>query len=229
MFTHFKNNSIRKLVVAFGSLFNNIQLEQTDENGDARLFTVPLTYAAKEKFIKRLTEPSSISDKTRIEISLPRMSFELLQLAYDPVRKFNKTNRTLSTQTGANFASSYAEVPYNFAFGVNVYTRNLEENLQIMEQILPYFSPEFVVSLNMNSLYEDIDVPISIGNTTLTQEYEGDFSTRRFVVSTFQFIAKSYIYGKISTAADVTEISSAKFNITDIDGITFIPETIITW
>jgi hypothetical protein len=228
MFTHFKNNSIRKLVVAFGSLFNNIQLEQTDENGDARLFTVPLTYAAKEKFIKRLTEPSSISDKTRIEISLPRMSFELLQLAYDPVRKFNKTNRTLSTQTGANFASSYAEVPYNFAFGVNVYTRNLEENLQIMEQILPYFSPEFVVSLNMNSLYEDIDIPISIGNTTLTQEYEGDFSTRRFVVSTFQFIAKSYIYGKISTAADVTEISSAKFNITDIDGITFIPETIIT-
>ncbi len=228
MFTHFKNNSIRKLVVAFGSLFNNIQLEQTDENGDARLFTVPLTYAAKEKFIKRLTEPSSISDKTRIEISLPRMSFELLQLAYDPVRKFNKTNRTLSTQTGANFASSYAEVPYNFAFGVNVYTRNLEENLQIMEQILPYFSPEFVVSLNMNTLYEDIDVPISIGNTTLTQEYEGDFSTRRFVVSTFQFIAKSYIYGKISTAADVTEISSAKFNITDIDGITFIPETIIT-
>lgn len=229
MFTHFKNDSIRKLVVAFGSVFNNIQLEQTDENGNARLFTVPLTYAAKEKFIKRLTEPSSISDKTRIEISLPRMSFELLQLAYDPVRKFNKTNRTLSTQTGANFASSYAEVPYNFAFGVNVYTRNLEENLQIMEQILPYFSPEFVVSLNMNSLYEDIDVPISIGNTTLTQEYEGDFSTRRFVVSTFQFIAKSYIYGKISTAADVTEISSAKFNITDIDGITFIPQTVITW
>lgn len=228
MFTHFKNDSIRKLVVAFGSVFNNIQLEQTDENGNARLFTVPLTYAAKEKFIKRLTEPSSISDKTRIEISLPRMSFELLQLAYDPVRKFNKTNRTLSTQTGANFASSYAEVPYNFAFGVNVYTRNLEENLQIMEQILPYFSPEFVVSLNMNSLYEDIDVPISIGNTTLTQEYEGDFSTRRFVVSTFQFIAKSYIYGKISTAADVTEISSAKFNITDIDGITFIPQTVIT-
>jgi len=228
MFTHFKNDSIRKLVVAFGSLFNNIQLEQTDENGDARLFTVPLTYAAKEKFIKRLTEPSSISDKTRIEISLPRMSFELLQLAYDPVRKFNKTNRTLSAQTAAEFATAYAEVPYNFAFGVNVYTRNLEENLQIMEQILPYFSPEFVVSLNMNTLYEDIDVPISIGNTTLTQEYEGDFSTRRFVVSTFQFIAKSYIYGKISTAADTTQISSAKFNISDMDGLTFIPQTIIT-
>jgi hypothetical protein len=228
MFTHFKNDSIRKLVVAFGSLFNNIQLEQTDENGNARLFTVPLTYSAKEKFIKRLTEPSSISDKTRIEISLPRMSFELLQLAYDPVRKFNKTNRTLSPETAATFATSYVEVPYNFAFGVNVYTRNLEENLQIIEQILPYFSPEFVVSLNMNSLYEDTDVPISIGNTTLTQEYEGDFSTRRFVVSTFQFIAKSYIYGKISTAPDVTKISSAKFNISDINGITFIPQTIIT-
>jgi T4-like virus Myoviridae tail sheath stabiliser len=228
MFTHFKNDSIRKLVVAFGSLFNNIQLEQTNESGNSRLFTVPLTYGPKEKFIKRLTEPSSISDKTRIEISLPRMSFELLQMAYDPIRKFNKTNKTLSPQNASEAASAYAEVPYNFAFGVNVYTRNLEENLQIIEQILPYFSPEFVVSLNMNTLYEDIDVPISIGNTSLTQEYEGDFSTRRFIVSTFQFIAKSYIYGKISTGADTTRISTIKLNIADIDGITFIPETIIT-
>lgn len=224
MFTHFKNDSIRKLVIAFGSLFNNIQLEQQDENGDARLFAVPLTYAPKEKFIKRLTEPSSISDKTRIEISLPRMSFELALLAYDPTRKFNKTNTTVKTGT-TDISTSYAEVPYNFAFNLNVFTRNLEENLQIMEQILPYFSPEFVVSIKMNELQQKVNVPISIANTTLTQEYEGDFSTRRFIVSTYQFIAKSFVYGKISTGPMVT---ASNLNIFDTTGITLNTQIGIT-
>ena len=93
MFSHFKNDSIRKLVIGFGTLFNGIQLEQKDENNNQRLFTVPLSYANKEKFVKRLTEPSSISDKTRIEISLPRMSVELLGFVYDPTRRLNKTNK----------------------------------------------------------------------------------------------------------------------------------------
>ena len=197
MFTHFKNDSIRKLVVAFGSIFNGVQLEQTDENNNERTFTVPISYGPKEKFVKRLTEPSSISDKTRIEISLPRMSFELSQLAYDPLRKMNKMNKKTSGMgSDGNISSAYSEVPYNFVFNVSVYTRNLEENYQIMEQILPYFSPEFIVSLKMNTLNSSVDVPIAITNTTLTQEYEGDFSTRRFIVSSYQFVAKSYIYGK---------------------------------
>ena len=226
MFTHFKNDSIRKLVVAFGSIFNGVQLEQTDENNNERLFTVPISYGPKEKFVKRLTEPSSISDKTRIEISLPRMSFELSQLAYDPLRKMNKMNtKTSGMGSDGNISSSYSEVPYNFVFNVSVYTRNLEENYQIMEQILPYFSPEFIVSLKMNTLNSSVDVPISIINTTLTQEYEGDFSTRRFIVSSYQFVAKSYIYGKINTSA---AIQSINFNIYDINGITLMSELGIT-
>jgi hypothetical protein len=227
MFTHFKNDSIRKLVVAFGSLFSNVQLEQTDENNNERIFTVPITYGPKEKFVKRLTEPSSISDKTRIEISLPRMSFEFSQFVYDPTRKFNKTNKITSTSDQyGNISSAYAEVPYNFVINFSIYTRNLEENFQIMEQILPYFSPEFVVSLKMNSLNESVDVPISIINTTLTQEYEGDFSTRRFIVSSYQFVAKSYIYGKIST--NQTVIQNFNFGLYDMDGITLISEIGIT-
>jgi hypothetical protein len=226
MFTHFKNDSIRKLVVGFGSIFNGIQLEQTDENNSERLFTVPISYGPKEKFVKRLTEPSSISDKTRIEISLPRMSFELSQLAYDPLRKMNKTNKKISEMSSnGSISSAYSEVPYNFIFNVSVYTRNLEENYQIMEQILPYFSPEFIVSLKMNTLNSSADVPISIINTALTQEYEGDFSTRRFIVSSYQFVAKSFIYGKITTT---TAIQSANFNIYDINGITLMSELGIT-
>jgi len=218
MFSHYKNDSIRKLVIAFGSLFNGVELQQTDENGDERIFTVPLMYTAKEKFIKRLIEPSSISDKTRIEISLPRMSFELSQIIYDPIRKLNKTNKKISNN-GLTASYSYAEVPYNFVFNLSIFTRNLEENLQIMEQILPYFSPEFLISVNMNSLSQNIDVPVSIATSNLTQEFEGDFSTRRFIVSSYQFVAKSYIYGKITTG---TSIRTVNFNVYDIDGVTLI-------
>jgi hypothetical protein len=226
MFNHFKNDSIRKLVIAFGSIFNGVQLEQTDENNNERIFTVPISYGPKEKFVKRLTEPSSISDKTRIEISLPRMSFELSQLAYDPLRKMNKMNKKISVMSSnGNISSAYSEVPYNFVFNVSVYTRNLEENYQIMEQILPYFSPEFIVSLKMNTLNSSVDVPIAITNTTLTQEYEGDFSTRRFIVSSYQFVAKSYIYGKINTGAAVQSIN---FNLYDINGITLMSQLGIT-
>lgn len=205
MFTHFKNDSVRKLVVAFGSLFNNIKLLQKDENNNDRLLPVPLSYATKEKFVKRLTEPSSISDKTRVEISLPRMSFELVGLAFDPTRKLNKMNKRVCND-GTNGSSIFAEVPYNFVFNLNAYTRNLEENFQIMEQILPYFSPEFVVSIKMNSMHQSVDVPISIGTTTLTQEYEGDFSTRRFIVSTYQFIVKSFVYGPTKTDYIIKDI-----------------------
>ena len=206
MFTHFKNDSVRKLVVAFGSLFNNIKLLQKDENNNDRLLPVPLSYATKEKFVKRLTEPSSISDKTRVEITLPRMSFELVGLLFDPTRKLNKMNKKVC-HDGTNGSSMFSEVPYNFNFNLNVYTRNLEENFQIMEQILPYFSPEFVVSVKMNDLHRSVDIPISINATALTQEYEGDFSTRRFIVSTYQFIVKSYVYGPIKTDYIIKDIS----------------------
>lgn len=217
MFTHFKNDSIRKLVIAFGSLFNNVKLQQTDETGNPRLITVPLSYATKEKFVKRLTEPSSISNKTRIQISLPRMSFELLGLVYDNTRKFNKMNK-ISDCKLENGSFTYSPVPYNFTFGLNVFTRNFEENLQVMEQILPYFSPEFIVSIKMNSLFSSVDVPLTIANTTLTQEYEGDFSTRRFIVSTYQFVAKSYVYGEIRSKYAVGEINVQGY---DLEGITF--------
>lgn len=219
MFSQYKNDSIKKLVIAFGCLFNNLKIEQKDENGNTRNLTVPLSYAAKEKFVKRLTQPSSISDKTRIEISLPRISFELMGLAYDPTRKLNKINTTvLSNPTATSISKTFSPVPYNFTFGVSVFTRNFEENLQIIEEILPYFSPEFIVSLKMNSLYQSVDVPINIATTQLTQEYEGDFSTRRFIVSTFQFVAKAYIYGEIKTDYQVKD---SQFNFYNFDGLTF--------
>lgn len=215
MFVKFNNQSIRKLVVAFGSLFNNIKIDQKNKDGYDVEFTVPLTYAPKEKYIKRLTSPSSISDRTRVEISVPQMAFEMTNMVYDPSRKMNKLNKKRSSD---NAEYSYAEVPYNFIFGLYAYTRNIEENLQIIEQILPYFSPEFVVSLNMSYVHDKVDVPIVLTQSVLTQEYEGDFSTRRMVISDFTFKAKSYVYGRHREYLPIEEFS-ASFNISD--GTTF--------
>lgn len=216
MFTYFKNNSVRKLVVAFGNIFNNIKIEQTNADNTPRLFVVPLVYSAKEKFIKRLHEPSSIGDNTRIQISLPRISFELANIIYDPNRRMNKlSKKTKLADDDETLTGTYTETPYNFTFNLNVYTRNIEENLDIIEQILPYFGPEFIVSVNMNDLHNSVDIPIFIYQTNLTQEYEGDMGNRRFIVSTIQFIAKSYIYGRIDTSRAITIIDDFNLNVFD--------------
>lgn len=214
MFTYFKNSSIRKLVIGFGSLFNNVHIMQKEKDGSSRNTLVPLTYAPKEKYIKRLTLPSSIGEQTRVELNNPQLAFELTNIQYDPVRHMHKLHKKNSIQ---GFSSSYMEVPYNFTFNLHSYTRNIDENLEIMEQILPYFSPEFIISINFTSLHTKIDVPITLVQTNLTQDYEGDFSTRRLVVSSYQFLAKSYVFGKVGNYVPITN-----YNINyDIDGITF--------
>lgn len=223
MFGYFKNDSIRKLVVGFGNLFNGIIIEQQNTNGSTRTFTVPLSYATKEKFIKRLTDNSSITDNTRIEIGVPQIAFELQGMVYDFSRKINKLSKKVEKINGDS-KYLYSEVPYNFTFNLYVYTRNIEENLQILEQILPYFSPEFIISLNMNEMHQSVDVPIVLIETQLSQNYEGSFDTRRNMVTIYKFLVKSYIYSKITSTNTVSEIdistSNAPFSFTDNVGLT---------
>lgn len=197
MFNQYYNASVKKIVVAFGNLFNQIKLQSTD-NGNTVITTVPLTYGPKEKFIRRLSEPSSISDTTRIETNLPRMSFEISGIIPDPSRRLNKLNTRFEYNTSTESGSRmFSEAPYNINFTLYSYTRNIDDNLQIMEQILPYFSPEFIVSINMNSLHKTVDVPFVINDVNTLEIYEGDFSTRRYITSTYRFTAKTYIYGYI--------------------------------
>lgn len=218
MFTYFKNESIRKLVIGFGSLFNNIHMLQKDKNGNNVDILIPLTYSPKEKFIKRLTLPSSISDTTRIELNQPQLSFEIANIRYDSTRHLNKIHKKQSTTVQGGIGSgSYMEVPYNFTFNLYAYTRNISENLEIMEQILPYFGPEFIISLNFTDLHQKVDVPINLIQTNLTQDYEGDFSSRRVVISTYQFLAKSYVFNRVGAESVIT---SYEFNL-DSDGSTY--------
>jgi hypothetical protein len=224
MFTYYKNDSVRKLVVGFGNLFSGIQIEQINADSSKRTFNVPLFYASKEKFIMRLTQHSSISENTRIEIGVPQMSFELVGLVYDPLRRMNKLSQKTSYSSNT-ISSAYTETPYNFTFNLYVYARNIEENLQILEQILPYFSPEFIISLNMTNIHQAVDVPIVLSQTNLSQDYEGDFSTRRNLLTTYQFTAKSYVYGNIvnngvPTSNVVINTSDNPFTFTNSFGLT---------
>ena len=137
-------------------------------------------------------------------------------MVYDPTRKLNKLHKKIDD----NGRYSWMEVPYNFTFGLYAYTRNMEENLQIMEQILPQFTPEFVISTNITDIHKKVDIPIVLAQTNLTQEYEGDFSSRRAIISTYVFVAKSYAYNKADSANTLQTITSWNFE-NDVDGMTF--------
>ena len=209
MFEYFYNQTLRKLTLAFGGLFDEIYVSKDTSDGKIERTRVPLTYSGKEKFIRRINEASSISSNVKIETLLPKMAFEMTNLQYDPTRKVNKINKKFKSSlvNGETYTQqAYAEVPYNVQFSLYCFTRTVDDNLQIMEQILPYFSPEFIVTLKMNEVDTNVDVPIILNTTNMTEQYEGDMTTRRSVVSSFSFTAKAHIFSRISGFGIIKEI-----------------------
>jgi len=218
MFRYFYNESIRKIVVGFGSLFNDIHIARKDKNGDeVQRIRVPLTYGPKEKFIRRLEEQSSITDPPKNMITLPRLGFDMTGIQYDASRKINKLNKIIKREPGKNSFSSFSESPFNLSFNLYVFTRNIDDNLQIVEQIVPYFSPEFIVSIKLNELNESLDVPIVLNDVSMQEEYEGDFSTRRAIISTLTFTCKTSIYQRIDEGKIIVK---SNVNMFDIVGAT---------
>jgi len=228
MFTQILDNNfdhtIRKHVYAFGSLFSSIYT-QTVRNGTTEKRRVAVSYGAKEKFIQLLLEESGISDRTHIQMDLPRMGFELMNLAYDPTRRLNKLNKKTKIVNG-KVLSVYSESPYNFLFNLYLFTRSSEHTLQIIEQILPYFTPDFTVTMNMNDLYTKVDVPIILTNTDVNIEYEGAFDSRRGIVSVLSFNMKGYIYSPISksTSGIIERVDVNIYGGDDISLSTFLTD-----
>ena len=219
MFETFYHNSVRNLVIAFGSMFNDIYITRKNADGTTKeKIKVPISYGPKEKVLRRIYERSSISDGPKTEITLPRLAFEITGIDYDSQRKRNTMNKfhTTSGVTGsAPISYDYAEVPYNFSFQLSAMVRHMDDALQITEQILPYFTPEFNVSLNMTSLHTKVDVPIILQSSTLNEDYEGDFDARRSIITDYQFIAKSYVYGPVKTSKIIREANVAFWNSED--------------
>jgi len=212
MFTFYNNESLRKLVAGFGTLFNDMYVGKYNDDGDLiEKNRVPLTYGPKEKFIRRIKEVSTISDVTRSRITLPRMGFEMLGMSYDPTRKINKLTKANGTPVGGGQETGFSGVPYLINFGLYTFTRNIDENLQLVEQILPYFSPEFIIKINFNSLNKCVNVPIILTSTGISEIYEGDFAETRSITTTFSFIAKAYVYGKISSQTVIEDAELRMF------------------
>ena len=153
MFGHFYNNSVRKLVVGFGTLFNEIDVKRYNADDTVKeILRVPLGYGPKEKFLVRLRQPASIDDGVDVRMTAPRLGFELTGFAYDPTRKRNTLSKRITTGAADGVSSvrkNFAEVPYTFDFSLSVFVRHMDDGLQIIEQILPYFTPEFTVTLQI--------------------------------------------------------------------------------
>lgn len=208
----FYNESIRKIVIAFGSLFESVYVTRYETDGtEKEKIRVPLSYGSKEKFIWRLSQESSLSKNSRVQIVLPKLGFEITTMLYDPTRKLNRTMQRSNVVNGV-FKKMYTEVPYNINFSLYAFTRNMDDMLQIIEQIVPYFAPDYTITVKMNDLHQAVDVPFVLNNTTLNEDYEGTFDTRRALISTFDFTAKTYIYPQIcGSTGSIIERSDVNF------------------
>ena len=208
MFGDYYNQSVRKLVVAFGNLFNEIYIRKYKEENSSSYdkIRVPLTYSPKEKFYRRIKEPSSISDNTRVEIVLPRISFALKNAQYDTTRKLNKTNRrTVFIPSQNKSVITKDGVPYILTFELASFTRSIDENLQIMEQILPNFAPEYFLRINFNEAFQNVSIPVVLDQVIMTEDFEGTFEDRRVLINTYTFSAKTYIYGPLLDRGGIIE------------------------
>ena len=217
---------IRKLVIGFGNLFNNIPLVRYNPDGTINnSMIVPLTYASKEKYVTRLNGDPDLVQKT--QITLPRMSFDMEGMTYDPTRKLNNyiTTNYNSGVAGVGI-SQHLPVPYNFDFGLYLYVRNIEDGSQIIEYILPNFTPDYTIAINVNPALGQVkNIPIILNSVDYEVDYEGDsLSSTRMVLWTLKFTLKGYIYPPSVEQKIITDSI-----ITVIDGDQLLPSQTLTF
>jgi hypothetical protein len=199
MFEYFYHEILRRTIISFGSLFNNIEIKHLDSSDDTvEIIKVPLAYGPTQKFLARLEQSPNLNKP--VQITLPRMSFEFVGLQYDASRKVTTTQTFKSHAVGVTTAirKTYMPVPYNMAFELSVYTKLNDDMLQIVEQILPYFQPAYTLSVNLvDTIGEKRDIPVVIENITMNDNYEGDYKERRSLLYTIRFTAKTYLFGPV--------------------------------
>ena len=193
--TYSYHEIIKKTVVAFGTLFNNIELRRV-ASGKTEVMKVPLAYGPRQKFLQRLNQVGV--NKTSVQITLPMISFEIQGFNYDATRKVSPTQYIRNTQADGKEFKSFMPIPYNLNFELAIMAKNQDDGLQILEQILPVFQPSFNITLNLvSTLDEKRDYPVTLTSIDYEDVYEGDYDTRRTLVYTLQFVAKTYLYGPV--------------------------------
>lgn len=197
MLRRFYNSTTRKAIVAFGNMFNQITIERLDaDKVTQQVIKVPIAYAPREKFLARIDQYEGKDGQQNFQVSLPRMSFELVQLDYDQARKITSTNRISIKNPDGTGSSMFESVPYNATMALYIYAKNSDDALQIVEQILPYFTPDFNLTINaFPELDLKHDIPIILNSVSYDDEYEGDFSSRRMIIWSLTFTMKLRYYG----------------------------------
>ena len=199
---YFYHEIIRKTIIAFGTLFNDVHVRHTDGQGNAANdLKVPLAYGPSQKFLARITQQADLNKP--IQITMPRMSFEMTSIDYDSTRKSSLVQTFKTCDDGSKVKKVFMPVPYNIGFELNILSKLNDDSLQILEQILPYFQPHFNLTIDLvESIGEKRDIPIILESISFQDDYEGNFDTRRALIHTLRFTAKTYLFGAIADSSD---------------------------
>ena len=199
--TYFYHEILRKTVISFGTLFNDIHIRHKDQSGKSiSNMKVALAYGPMQKFLARIEQQADLNRATAL--TLPRMSFEMTTISYDATRKASIT-QTFKASDGSNLRKVFMPVPYNIGFELNILVKLNDDALQIVEQILPFFQPSFNLTVDLVSVIgEKRDISVVLDNISFQDDYEGDFSTRRALIYTLNFTAKTYLFGPVSDSSE---------------------------
>ena len=202
-----QHSTLRKYVILFGTLFNNLHINREDSAGETiQTLKIPLSYGPKEKFLARLEGNPQLDRE--IAVVLPRMAFEMIDLNYDNDRKMGTINKIVATGSDDNSVKyMYAPVPYNIQFNLYVMTKNAEDGTRIIEQILPYFTPSWTSTVNiLPEMNHKIDVPLTLNSVTSEDTFEGDFIQRRAIIWTLSFTMKGQLFGPVRDSSIIKEV-----------------------
>ena len=225
--TYFYHQTSRKMVVGFGTLFNALEVQRTNSSDEVtEVVKIPLSYGPKDKMLTRISGDPSLNPK--VALTVPRMGFELTSMTYDNARKLNTINRNVKRGT-TGLKKQFNGVPYNYEFSLYIFVKNAEDGTQILEQILPFFTPEFTFTMTLISSMDIVhDIPLVLNSVTSEDTYEGDFATRRSIIWTLSFTMKGWLYPNIVDNAkvitDVTVDTHLMSKAADIEPIYIIAE-----
>lgn len=216
---HFYFGTLRSYVVAFGNIFNSIHVVRYDSNGiEVQREKVPMAYGPKHKYLYRTEQNTDLNEK--FAIKLPRISFEMVEIRYDASRKTPSTQKLRGTNvTDGSKSYQYNAVPYEFLFDVNIMAKNTNEALQIVEQILPFFTPDYTMSVNLiPELNHTLDIPVTITSITMDDNWDTDFKERRDIVWNIQLVLKGFLYAPTRESKIILQ---AEWSISGFDGELF--------
>lgn len=209
---HFYHRITRKMVIAFGTMFNNIRLIRYDKAGTTEIerITVPLSYASKEKFYQRITQDPELTKE--VQMTLPRMGFTLDSITYDPLRKISSYNDSFAQNSTTGNLQRTKPTPYNFNFTLSIYVRNVEDGTQIVEQILPYFNPDYTLSMQLTSIPSiKNEVPIILESVNQNMDASGAPDPIRVITWDLTFTMKGYLYGPIANTGIIRSSTANTF------------------